>query len=132
MACYYLISNLDVLPLQNQQWMECLVLGAATVYILNCLFYTPDTGSCWRSVMEHMLMRIINMENEGYNSEDKMEDMPMLCVSLRQGLFFFGQIVEDHHMLRLSWHHLKDSGFKKLMAVLCSYYHVSHSINLRV
>lgn len=126
MACYYVLETLRYAPAVHRRWLESFALGAGIIYVMNSLFYTPDTGAAWQSLAKHSAMRIPDDTDPTYNSqEEDVVEIPMQEIGDRQGLFFFGQLIRDRGTLRLSRFHLlptKD---------LCTLYGEDSEFNLR-
>lgn len=89
-------------------WPESLALGAATIYVLNALLYTAPDAAMWNPMTTHVQMREVDEDDPGYLSDEEpvWEDLDMQPTGLEQGLFFFGQLVNDNGFFRLSRHHI--------------------------
>ena len=106
LACYYMVDMLAHASPGVRSWTESLTLGAGIIYIMNALFYTPDTGAAWRSLASCVTMNIPDEDASGYNSDEShLSRIPMKDIDGGQGLFFFGKLVEDHGLFRLTRHY---------------------------
>ena len=91
----------------ERKWQENMALGAAVVYVLNCLLYTQPAAPMWEPLRKYVPMRVANPEDPLWDSDlSEAEDVQRASIGHDQGLFFFGMIHSDRDIFRLSRHHI--------------------------